>query len=211
MSNLLALARDHLDRMANPAFGAAVNEEYSLRLASLLQQEGNLGRLQDELQSVRDAEVLTSHGWLWLLGWARAEQLRLSEDLLIEVFNRWSNVFLKAAVLEVGVSQGDLATPQGLSPFLARVLAVVTHTEDALRDDERGVATRRAEEALIALLHVETTATLEAAKVLLGREWAGQARLGDFFSATLTTLEPDARERWMAALRPREDDEPRFR
>lgn len=211
MSNILALARDHMDRMANPAFGAAVNEEYSLRLASLMQEDGIYGRLRDELVSVRNADVLTSHGWLWLLGWAKAEKLPLREDLLIEVFERWSNVFLKAAVLEVGIAQEEVTDSVALSPFLARVLGVVTRTDEVLPDEERGFATRRAEEALIALLHVETTTTLQAAQVLLDRKWSGQARLHEFFEATLTTLESGARERWIMALQPSQGPAPRFR
>lgn len=201
MSSLLALARDHLDRMANPAFGSAVNEEYSQRLAALLQQEGARGQLREELQSVRNVDVLSSHGWLWLLGWAQAEQLRLNEDLLIEVLDRWSNVFLKASVLEAGTALRESDESDALPPFLERVLQLATRTKEAIRDDESGVETRQAEETLIALLHVETPATLKAAKALLARDWRGRWRLRNFFDATVTTLEPDARERWLEVLR----------
>ena len=39
MSSLLELAAEFFDRMTNPAYGAEVNEEYALRLASLLDEE----------------------------------------------------------------------------------------------------------------------------------------------------------------------------
>lgn len=80
MSILLGLARDHLDRMANPAYGSAVNEEYSLRLAALLQREGVGNELEAEMHSLRDAGLLTSHGWMWFLGSARRSSSRCARS-----------------------------------------------------------------------------------------------------------------------------------
>src|SRR5687767_10586038 len=136
MSSLLALARDHLDRMSNPAYGAAVNEEYSLQLAALLQQEGVRSQLRQELQSIRDADELTSHGWMWVLSWAQSERLTLHDDVLLAVFDRWSNVFLKAAVLEVGTTHAAPIAIEALPTFLERALSKATHTDEALRYEE---------------------------------------------------------------------------
>ena len=214
MSIFLGLARDHLERMANPSYGAAVNEEYSLRLAALLQREGVRHELEGELLALRDAGLLTSHGWMWFLSWARSEQLPLRDELLLDVFDRWSNVFLKAAVLEIGTAPGEQVgqgDPIALSPFLQAILTRVTHVDEALRQEERGVATRRAEEALLAMLHVESDVTLAAARALIDREWSGKAQLRAFLDATLSTLAPEAQERWGEVLRLRGDNDFRFR
>lgn len=210
MSILLGLARDHFDRMSNPAYGPSVNEEYSLRFAALLQREGVQGALEEGILGLRNAELLTSHGWIWLLGWARSERLQLHEELLLEVFDHWSNVFLKAAVLEAGTAQGDQAEegdPVAISPFLRNIITRVTHADESLRDEERSVATRRAEEALLAMLHVESDATLAAARALIGREWPGKTQLRAFLDATVSTLAPEAQERWAQVLRLRSNSD----
>lgn len=90
-------------------------------------------------------------------------------------------------------------------------MARATSTDEALRDEERGVATRRAEQALLALLHVETRSTLAAARALIGVEWPGQAQLRAFLDATLSTLAPEAQERWRELLELRGDNDLRAR
>jgi hypothetical protein len=60
MSDLLFLARDFIDRMANPTYGAAVNEDHALRFASLLQREGFEELFMREIREVRDRDALTS-------------------------------------------------------------------------------------------------------------------------------------------------------
>ena len=77
MSGLLSLARDYLERMANPVYGFAVNEEYSLRFAQLLETDGFESSLRREVQELRDTEELTSNGWLWLMGGQRQERSKL--------------------------------------------------------------------------------------------------------------------------------------
>ena len=86
MSDLLALARDYIDRMANPIHGIAVNEDYALRFARLLEREGFEAALADEIRALTDKEALSSHGWLWIIRWARSRQIDILEDLLLELF-----------------------------------------------------------------------------------------------------------------------------
>ncbi len=56
MSGLLSLARDYIERMANPVYGFAVNEEYSLRFAELLATEGFESSLRREVEELRDTK-----------------------------------------------------------------------------------------------------------------------------------------------------------
>lgn len=70
MSAVFPLASEFIDRMANPAHGIRVNEEYSLRFAKLLSSEEFALLLRREASRLKDPDDLTAHGWLWLLGWA---------------------------------------------------------------------------------------------------------------------------------------------
>jgi hypothetical protein len=101
MSEILTLASDFIERMTNPAYGTAVNEEYSLRFAELLWRERLYGVLADEAKQLTDSNTFGSHGWLWLLNWARAHEIDLNERLLLELADRWSNVFMQTLIIDV--------------------------------------------------------------------------------------------------------------
>lgn len=87
MSGLLTLARDYIERMANPVYGLVTNEDYSLRFAHLLGSEGFEDTFREEIRSVRDTEALTSNGWLWLIEWARSRRVDVQEELLSELYD----------------------------------------------------------------------------------------------------------------------------
>ena len=127
MSGLLTLARDYLDRMANPVYGFATNEDYALRFAQLLGTDGFEDRLRNEIQELRDREAFTSNGWLWLIGWARSRRIDLSEDLLLELFWEWSSVPARCAVVDLATYrfEKDLRADVTLGDFPNRFLAVI--------------------------------------------------------------------------------------
>src|SRR5689334_11279548 len=103
MSTVLALARDFIERVSNPVFGTAVNEEYGFRLAALLESEGFERQLNEEIARLDDSGTFTSYGWLWLMGWARAKNVRMRPELLQRLFEQSSSVFVRTMILEIAV------------------------------------------------------------------------------------------------------------
>ena len=104
MSSLLQLAADLLDRMSNPSYGASVNEEYAQRFAAIM-VDGELDdRLIHEAGELRDPRAFTAAGWLWLLGWVKASEIRLDDQLLTGLCEQWEAASFKALVIEHAIA-----------------------------------------------------------------------------------------------------------
>src|SRR5690349_9132610 len=101
MSDLLKLAADFIEKMNNPANGPLVNEEYSLKMAQMLTGEGFREVLANEIQTVEDVNTLSSYGWIWLIKWCRVNEIIISERLLFELMQQWSNVFMQTAIIDL--------------------------------------------------------------------------------------------------------------
>jgi len=227
MSDFLELARDFIERMTNPAYGAETNEDYAIRLGRLLRSESFRGRLTEEVATVRDRDALTSHGWMWLLEWAKANGVTLPEDLLLELFDEWSSVFAKAEVIDVATARapdrrvedyGDATLEEFPHSFLRRLLLAVTGPRESEprpfdkraldegreggRDEVREVG--RAGPALVALMQVGRPIALDAAAVLLRHRWPGRAPLLEYFWALAAATDDETREIWIARLQPPE-------
>jgi len=160
MSDLLFLASDYIERMSNPVYGVSMNEDYGLKLATLLRREGFEASLTEEIRSLRDPNTLTSFGWLWLFGWARARNIALDEDLLIALYEEWSSEFIKAAIVELATqdfkySPNPIPKPYPTQTslieefpnrFLSRIMAQATRVSDAKLDpsEDRPSAQRNA-------------------------------------------------------------------
>jgi hypothetical protein len=205
--------------MANPVHGFSTNEDYSIRFGRLLESEGFEDQLRQEVERLRDLDTLTSHGWLWLIGWAKSRRIRIHDSLLLALFDEWASVFVKSEIVDVATQdEGDeshIDRPQSLDnfphPFLARILASATEIPEESEpgekpwESESGGHPRiqsRADSVLIALLQVGRPIALDAASVLMHHEWAGQAQLLEFFWSIVDTLDPDTQEVWMERLRP---------
>ena len=207
MSGLLELARDYIERMSNPVYGLATNEEYSLRFGQLLRSEGFASQLRDDIRRLRDIDALTSYGWLWLLGWAKSRRIELSEDLLFELYSKWSSVFVKAEIIEtatMGATHAERSPmrrtlPQFPNRFLARLLSSATTSRDDAAED---VAPTEGEAAalLVALLQVASPLALEAASALLHHEWVGHISLVNAYWNLVDTLDADTREEWLQRI-----------
>jgi hypothetical protein len=221
MSDLLILARDYIEKMANPVYGFTINEDYSIRFARLLERDGFENLLTGEIREVHDRDALTSYGWLWLMGWAKSRSIDLSEALLLELFDEWSSVFIKCTILELATQRTENArTDRGavrLSDFPNRFLrnvmvaAISTKRPDVPEQDpfrpereERPfiepLSMGRSESLLVALLQVGTPVTLDAASVLLRHECEGQEQLRAFFWVLFDALDPETRTEWRRQL-----------
>lgn len=215
MNGVLALARDYIERMSNPIYGLSTNEEYSADFGQLLRSEEFVDQLRQDMQTLKDPIEMTSHGWVWLLGWARANHVPLQHELLIRLFDEWSSVFVKTAVVDLATQEPpDRETRARASVddayqnhFLASIMANATESappRDVLGSDPQHPLPTlgRAEATLTALLQVGRPITLGAARLLLQREWPGQEALQTFFWSLVDSLEPQTRETWLAQILP---------
>jgi hypothetical protein len=212
MSGLLTLARDYIERMANPVYGFATNEDYSLRFAKLLATEGFEGSLRDEIQGLRDKEALTSNGWRWLIGWARSRRIELPEELLVELFEEWSSVSARCSIVDLATYRAQVEPKANVrlrdfpNQFLASIMRGATEIgEDHPRGDDRPGQepwrlTGRAESVLVVFLQVGTPLTLGAASALLRHQWPGHEQLFEFLRVLATTLDSETRRVWSERL-----------
>jgi hypothetical protein len=214
MSNLLSLARDYIDRMSNPSYGFATNEDYSLRFAQLLGAEEFEASLHKEISGLRDKEALTSNGWLWLIRWARSRQIEMQEDLLVELFEEWSSVPARCAIVDLATYRSELQKPDltlgdfplGNFPdqFLNRIMQGATETRKGQRDDrsrpEPERLTARVEDVLVVFLQVGSPLTLAAASALLRHRWQGHEQLTEYLRVLASTLDAETRDVWSKQL-----------
>lgn len=211
MSDLLSLARDFLERMANPVYGFADNQEYSLRFAQLLLREGFEGSLRREIETVSDKEALTSNGWLWIMRWATSRKIEIPEDILVALFEEWSSVAGRCAIVQHATDLATIRPTRELprleefpNRFLARIMKSVTETDrEDVMDERRSVErpARSAESLLVVFLQVGTPVTLAAASALLRHQWRGHDALFEYLRALASTLDSETRSVWSDRLR----------
>jgi hypothetical protein len=224
MSSLIELAAEFFDRMANPVFGAHVNDEYALRFASLVRDSAVAERLDVEAGRLQSVDALSAYGWTWLLGWARTRNLRLDVELLLDLCERWDSAAFKASVINAALTQYSgsetRSTLDGIpDPWLQRLLLRAVEREPIGDSDEPLVSPSQltparnlhAQSLLIALLLVERDVTLDAASALLRHEWDGRDALLEFFWSRVDDLDPGTSARWQSRLEPRGRPEPTAR
>jgi hypothetical protein len=218
MTEILTLASDFIERMSNPAYGAAVNEDYSLRFARLLSGERMVELLRHEAERVRDPEALTGHGWSWFLNWARSEDLDLNGDLLLALEEQWSSVFMQTLIIDVATRHSPWSgwqmnyvsefPDEWLRHLMSRAIRQPVREErstsrhegeEALR--EAPPRTARAESTLIALLQVGREVTIDAAATLLHDPWIGHEQLVEFYFLRWNRLDQDTQRIWSQRLR----------
>ena len=209
MNEMLTLASDFIERMSNPAYGVRVNEDYSLRFAALLSSDEFPGLLRHEVAQLNDPSTLSPHGWLWLLGWARSEDIPLSDSLLLRLTEAWSSVFMQVAAIDLATRRADWRRQDSIAPlrefgnpFLRDLMTRCTYVDDGERRDYQYIPTARAESCLVALMQVGTEITLDAASALLNHPWIGSRLLVDFFWSLCSEFDDDTRETWVSRLRP---------
>jgi hypothetical protein len=224
--SLIELAAEFFDRMANPVYGAQVNDEYALRFAQLIDGEAAY-RMAQEVRQVRSASALTPSGWSWLLGWVRTQpEAELNPSVLRDLCEQWESATFKAEVIRTALSRsdrpvssdrytGDQADIDALpDPWLRDLLFRSVRPEIDEESDADPSGTGRAEpplhsqhvySLLMALILVDTEETLDAAAALLQHPWPGHESLVVAFWGRVNALEAEARAIWIERLRPPPD------
>jgi len=214
MTGILFLASEFIERMSNPAYGVLVNEDYAIRLARVLMSGEIESMLTREAEELTDIDALTPHGWIWLVGWARARGIVLNDMLLLGLAEKWSTVSMQASVIDLATrwkkwqrEPGGEPTPleRFEDPWLFTLLQHCTKHEHEPGVEPGPVHTGRAEKLLMALLQVGNDITLEAASTLLNHSWAGSSKLVQFFWLWCDGLDEETREIWVSRIRPPED------
>jgi hypothetical protein len=109
--SLIELAAEFFDRMANPVYGAQVNEEYTLRFARLM-DDGATSRMAQEVREIGSVSALSPSAWSWLLGWVRTQpEAELDESVLRNLCEQWESTTFKAEVIRTALSRSDRPTP----------------------------------------------------------------------------------------------------
>lgn len=233
MSDLLFLASDYIERMANPVYGTSVNEDYALKFGTLLSKEGFEARLNEEIRTLTDRDALTSYGWLWLLSWVKSKDIELNEELLVELYEEWSSVLVRAEILDLATRNVDyverllpsLSIEQFPNSFLSRIMMRAIRPQEVeettqpesqewrsteeLPIQEDQPSTALAESTLVALIQVDTPITIDAARVLLTHKWDGHQQLLEFFWAIYEALDPETHDEWKILLNPPAPEQPK--
>jgi hypothetical protein len=212
MSILLTLTSDYVDKMMNPIYGITVNEDYGIKFANLLESDGFTSKLNEEIESLDDANSLSHFGWIWLFEWANSKGIKLNEDLLVEQFYRWSNPIVKAEIIKIGIHGASYEINYSYTlanfpdKFLAKIMNRLTSQDfgDDLKNEkfEKDITKgTMASDVLVSFLQEGSTIVLDAAISLLKHQWSGQRDLVDFFGILLDNLDSETRDAWEERLK----------
>lgn len=220
MSHVLAIASDFIERMANPGYGIRMNEDYAIRFGTFLSSENFNVLLRHEIEEIKDEHALTPHGWLWVLGVARANGIDLDDDLLLNLAEEFSSVFMQVLVIDLATRHSEMERPESavtLSVFdhewLSELLSRCTKIQGMEKAQHDSVDTSRSEKVLVALMQVGSDITIAAASWLLNHTWLGQSQLVEYFWSLCNELDDETRQNWVSRLHPPErqsNDRSRF-
>ena len=227
MKGFLGLASDFIERMANPSYGTQVNESYGLRLAQLLDQDEEMAGALTHIGDLRawDLSLLSTDGWLWLLGWMKSHGTRPPDELLHSLFDSSNYLILRLRVVEAVTATADLQrsrdrwreAPPELREFpeswlRARLERAVGMQEPETRTT-RGDVIRRWEreqdvEAAVAesyelmtlLLQVGHESAILAVRSLLAHRWKGAELLQGHVVQLFSGLDEETRMKWYSEL-----------
>lgn len=209
--SLLTFAAAHLERVSNPAFGRRANEDATMEFAAVLSDVEATSRFNTEVQLLDDANSFGSYGWQWIVGWCKANNLDLREDLVLDLIDRWDSVAFKAEIFGLLVQSADIDDASDATiyefpqPTLRTILRKATadpqpeeegtETAQSLNADVRSVET-----TLLALIAVDHPVTIAAARLLVTHDWYGRGPLRDAILARAELLDVETSQLWLEAL-----------
>jgi hypothetical protein len=222
MNGLLAIAECFLDRMTNPRYETAINDEYSLRFDQILAGDrefaDNFARLALEPE---DIDSLPTCAWPWYLQWRIGRASPPTVAFLDALFEATDDPAIRLSVLLSALSDGDPESqaadhPVGSEDWRDRLLTeqlaaipsrwlrmrlsrMVSGTESETNGpgDVPGVI-----ELGTFLLQLGDGASLQILQALLGIHWDGRPRLVEAIQGYLTDagLDPETEATWRSQL-----------
>jgi hypothetical protein len=212
MSPLFTLVSDYIERMSNPIFGVAVNEDYTARFADLLGEQRMIPQLLEEAKNITDINTFTIHGWNWLLSWCLSDdQNYLSEKTLLNLISQWQSVSMMSKIIRVATL--DASTPGKASraidefpdQWLRELLQVCLYPNPGpdvknYPEEKRGPNITFCLAVVLALMQVGTDLTIMAAATLLHSKWEGYDELLLRFNSRVELLDAETQVLWRDRL-----------
>lgn len=226
MKGFLGLASDFIERMSNPAFGTQVNESYGLRLAQLLAHDKEMASAMTGMNDLQDWDVslLTTDGWLWLLGWMKSHGTRPPDAFLHSLFDSTNYLPVRLRVVEAVTATAGLErfrdrhreSPPDIREFpeswlRTRMVRAVGPQELERRRERDGeprflgpenvdLAVAESVELATLLLQVGNETALLTARSLLAHRWKGSERLRTHITQLFSGLDEETRSKWYFEL-----------
>jgi hypothetical protein len=120
VNGLLAMVESFVDRMTNPLYGPAVNEEYSQRFNQALAEDPEFAvEFANLALDPEDVGSLSACAWPWYLDWRRLEDAPPpASDFLDALFAATDDPAIRLAVMQSGLSERvtDAAAPDNTAP-----------------------------------------------------------------------------------------------
>lgn len=208
--SLLALAAAHLERVGNPMFGRRANDDAVMEFAEILADEETTDRFRREIALLDDVSLFGAYGWLWLIGWCKANDAELPTRLVLDLIEQWDATAFKAEALELIAPRVDLTANatsieefphDALRELLRRVVAArEAEGDDPEPSDHRDTHGHNAETTLFALIAVDRPLTDAAARVLVAHDWSGRGALRSAVMGRIEMLDDDTRQVWLEGL-----------
>jgi hypothetical protein len=193
MNDILGLAAEFIDRLANPSYGAEINEAYAARLDELLRRYPSLAtNLVDESLSADDVDLLSTASWLWYLGWCHDHGPLPSIEFLDALYEESDDPVIRLFVVEAVATHPSIVEQyQGLDErapddleelprtwLSDRLLGLVTgSSEPDHRERDQDDRLAEALEFTTSLLQIGNPVALTTLRASLSRDWMGQQRL----------------------------------
>ncbi len=220
MKAFLGLSADFIERMANPAHGEGVNQDYSARFADLLRRDERLpGLLSAADLSGADTDLLSMQSWIWYLKWSARQEELPGDEFLDALYEESGDSLLRLILFEsvltnpvVARRYGDLGGErtvplEELPPCWPRnlLLRLVSAEPAGERDPDTGPAEPLPDvlELSLSLLQVGNTAALAILRGLLAYEWELRGDLVQLVDAVVlrsSAMESEELEQWRRRL-----------
>jgi hypothetical protein len=136
VNGLLAIAESFIDRMTNPRYGPAVNEEYAMRFTELLNGDpGFATELANLSLDPEDIDSLPACAWPWYLEWRRLEGAPPpTADFFEVLFAATDDPAIRLAVVQSALSERAADSSQDDFPDAA----LAPLSDPGLGSEERG-------------------------------------------------------------------------
>ncbi|SOB81373.1 hypothetical protein [Streptomyces sp. 1331.2] len=220
MKAFLGLSADFIDRMANPVYGAGVNQAYASRFADLLRRDERLpAQLSADDLSEVDTDLLSMQSWIWYLKWLTKQQELPRDEFLDALYEDAGDSLLRLIIFESVMTNPVVvrrysniheqwAVPlEELPPCWPRnlVLHLVSAEPAGARDIESRPTEQLPEvlELAFSLLQVGNAAALAMLRGLLAYQWPMRGELISLVDTALlqsSGLEASELDQWRRRL-----------